>query len=160
AQAANNLGVEGSALWLHLVSFADRMRTRGEMLGHALASVVPGVLIVAIGLLLQVIVRGQAVLLPAAAGVCLAALLGALGGACWLWAALPYAMPQGGTSVFASSVAGEKGRSAGTALAVLGIGAGTAAPAVAAAVAAVTSDPAWGWLGLLAGAGAGMAVLV
>lgn len=160
AQTANQLGIEGSALWMHLVAFADRTRARGEMLGHSLASLGPGLVIVAVGLAVQVLARGHVALLPAAAGVCLGGLLGALGASCWLAAALPYAMPQSRTSVFASSVAGQKGRSAGAAFSVLGIGLATAAPAAAAAVAAVTIDPAWGWLGLLAGTVCGVIVFL
>jgi ABC-2 type transport system permease protein len=151
AQTANHLGVEGSGLWLHLVAFSDRTRARGEMLGHSLASFVPGVLIIAVGLAVQAVVRHEVPLLPAAAGLCLSALLGALGGACWMSAALPFAMPQSRTSVFASSIPGQKGRSSAASLGVLAIGVATALPAVAAAVAALTVDPAWGWGGLAGG---------
>jgi ABC-2 type transport system permease protein len=150
AQTANHLGVEGSGIWLHLVAYADRVRARGEMLGHSLASVGLGAVIIAVALAVQVAARGHAELLPAAVGLCLCALLGAVGAACALSAALPYAMPQSRTSVFVSSIAGQEGRAAGATFAVLGIGAATAAPAVVAAVLAVTRDPAWGWLGVLA----------
>lgn len=160
AQTANHLGVEGSGLWLHLVAFSDRMRARGEMLGHSLASIGPGAAIVLVGLVVQAIARGDVELLPAAAGVCLSGMLGALGGSCLMSAALPYAMPQSRTSVFTSSVAGQKGRSLGVAVSVLGIGVLTAAPAIAAAVAAVSVDAVWGWLGLVAGLVSGSAVLV
>ncbi len=160
AQTANHLGVEGSGIWLHLVAYADSMRARGEMLGHAAASLGPGIAIIAAGLAVQVATRGHADLLPAAAGLCLSALLGALGAACWLSAELPYAMPQSRTSIFTSSVAGQKGRSAGAALAVLGVGAATASPAIGAVVAAVTVDPAWGWLALVAALVCGVPVFV
>ena len=150
AQTANHLGVEGSGIWLHLVVYADPVRARGEMLGHAAASIGPGTVILAVALAVQAAARGHAELLPAAVGVCLSALLGAVGAACWLSAALPYAMPQSRTSVFVSSIAGQKGRAAGATFAVLGIAAATAAPAGVAAALAVTNDPAWGWLGVLA----------
>src|SRR5699024_9055418 len=48
AQAANRLGVEGSGLWLDVVAFSDRMRARGEMLGHVLATALPGVVVLAV----------------------------------------------------------------------------------------------------------------
>ncbi len=150
AQSANHLGVEGSGIWLHLVTFADRARARGELLGHALASAVPGTALIAVGLAVQVAFRGNAALLPAAAGVCLSGMLGALGGSSVISAAVPYAMPQSRTSVFASSIAGQKGRAAGASLSVLGIGMATALPAIAAAAAAVTVHPAWGWLSVAA----------
>src|SRR5699024_8046574 len=41
-QTANYLAVEGSGLWLHLVAYSDRMRARGEMAGHAAATLMPG----------------------------------------------------------------------------------------------------------------------
>ena len=150
AQTANHLGVEGSGIWLHLVAYADPVRARGEMLGHAMASIGPGAVILAVALAVQAAARGHAELLPAAVGVCLCALLGAVGAACWLSAALPYAMPQSRTSVFVSSIAGQKGRAAGATFAVLGIAAATTVPAGVAAVLAVTKDPVWGWLGVLA----------
>ncbi len=158
AQTANHLGVEGSGMWLNLVAYSDRMRARGELLGHSLASLGPGLVIIAAGLAVQVAARGHLALLPAAAGVCLAGLFGALGGASWLSAALPYAMPQSRTSVFVSSVPGHKGRGAGATFGMLGIGVATAGPAIAAAVVATQVDPAWGWVGLLAGLVSGVMV--
>jgi ABC-2 type transport system permease protein len=158
AQSANQLGIEGSGLWLHLVAFSDLVRARGEMIGHAVVSVVPGTVVITLGILVQAAFRGGWSLLPAAFGVCLAAMLGAIGGGCLMSAALPYAMPQSRSSMFASSVPGQKGRSAGASFAVLGIGIATAAPAGAFGALAMIRSPGWGWLGLLVGVATGAIV--
>jgi ABC-2 type transport system permease protein len=160
AQAANQLGIEGSGLWLHVAAFSDSARARGEMFGHALVAVVPGVVVIAIGILVQAAVRSEWGLIPAALGVCLAAMLGAVGAGCMVSATLPYAMPQSRTSMFASSVPGQKGRSTGAAFSVMGIGLATAiVPAVFGAL-ALTGNRAWGWIGLISGLVVGAGVFL
>ena len=160
AQAANQLGIEGSGLWLHVVAFSDLARARGEMLGHAIVSVVPGMAVIAVGIGVQAAFRDGWPLVPAAGGVCLAAMLGAVGGGCLMSATLPYAMPQSRSSMFASSVPGQKGRSAGASLAVLGIGLATAIPAGVFGALAVLRGPVWGWPGLLVGVITGLIAFV
>jgi ABC-2 type transport system permease protein len=158
AQASNQLGIEGSGLWLHLAAFSDLARARGEMIGHAVVSVVPGIGVIATGIVVQAAFRHGWSLVPAAAGVCLAAMLGAVGGGCLMSAVLPYAMPQSRSSMFASSVPGQKGRSAGASLAVLGIGIAAAVPPGAFGALAILRDPAWGWIGLVIGVVTGVIV--
>jgi ABC-2 type transport system permease protein len=160
AQASNQLGIEGSGLWLHVVAFSDLARARGEMLGHAVVSVVPGTLVVAIGIAVQATFRDGWPLAPAAFGVCLAAMLGAVGAGCLMSAALPYAMPQSRSSMFASSVPGQKGRSTGASFSVLGIGLACALPAGVFAALAALRDPVWGWPGLVVGIVTGLIAFV
>jgi ABC-2 type transport system permease protein len=159
SQSANQFGVEGSGLWLHLVGYADRGRARGEVLGHALAAIVPGAVCVLIALVTVSSVRGDWELTPAAAGVCLAALLGACAIASWVSAALPFAMPQSRKSLFASSVPGQKGRTSGAQLLILLGGLVSAIPAGGLAVLAGTIDPAWGWAALIVGVLTGLVML-
>ena len=111
AQAGNQYGVEGSGLWLHLQTITDRVRARGEVLGHAVTALVPGIVIVLVAIAVQAIYRDDLQNVPAAVGV--ASL------PCWapwqpryLSAAVPYAQPQSRKSLFASSVPGQKGRTA------------------------------------------------
>jgi len=70
-------------------------------------------------------------------------------------AAIPYAMPQSRTSLFASSVPGQKGRTFVASLSVLFGGALIAAPAGIATVLSLTVAPAWGWVALVLGLAAG-----
>ncbi len=151
AQAGNQYGVDGSGLWLHLQTISDRVRARGEVLGHAIAAIVPGTVVVLVAMAVQAVWRDDYDKVPAALGVCFAALLGAIAVACFVSAVLPYAMPQSRVSLFASSVPGQKGRTFGASLAVLGGGALIAAPAGVAAVLSVTVSPVWGWVALAVG---------
>jgi ABC-2 type transport system permease protein len=151
AQAANQYGVEGTGLWLHLQTITDRVRARGEVLGHAVAVIIPGGAIVLIAIAVQAIVRDDLDKLPAAIGLSFAALLGSTAAACYLSARVPYAQPQSRKSMFASSVPGQKGR---TLLATLGLMAGgllVALPAGIAVILSLTVGPAWGWLALILG---------
>ncbi len=160
AQAANMFSVEGSGLWLHVQTITDRTRARGEMAGHVLAALVPGTVIVLLAIAAQVVVRGGLDHVPAALGICLAAMLGSFGSACIQSAYLPYAMPQSRTSMFASSVAGQKGRTFAASLLVLLGGVPVALPAaVLAWVRAATGDDLWGWVALAAGILCGVAAL-
>ena len=72
-QAANAYAIEGSGLWLHLQTITDRARARGELVGHVLAALVPGVVVVVIAIAVQVVVRDAWDDAPAALGICLAA---------------------------------------------------------------------------------------
>ena len=106
----NQYGVEGSGLWLHLQTITDRVRARGEVLGHAVAVIIPGGVIVLIAIAVQAVVRDDLDKIPAAIGLSFAALLGGTAVACYLSARVPYAQPQSRKSMFASSVPGQKGR--------------------------------------------------
>ncbi|WP_029135706.1 hypothetical protein [Nakamurella lactea] len=147
-QAANMYGYEGSGLWMHLVTFADRARARGEVIGHALSVVIPGVPVIVVSTVTVAAVRDDWANLPGALGVGIAAVGGAVAVGCYLSAVVPYAMPQSRKSIFASSVAGQKGI---TVRATLGTMLGaivTALPAVAFAALALLVAPGWGWAAL------------
>ena len=157
AQAGNQYGVEGSGLWLHLQTITDRVRARGEVVGHAITALIPGTVVVLVAIAILAVVRDDYDKFPAAIGVCLAALLGSTAAASYLSARVPYAQPQSRKSLFASSVPGQKGR---TLIASLGlIGGGCARRAARRwwrPCCRMTVAPVWGWvalvLGLLCGA--------
>ena len=65
---ANQYGVEGSGLWLHLQTITDRVRARGEVLGHASPRCVPGTVIVLVAVAVQAVVRDDSDKIPAALG--------------------------------------------------------------------------------------------
>lgn len=151
AQAGNIYAIDGSALWLHMMIIADRTKARGEALGHALAAGVLGIVVVLVSLLALAAVYDDWELLPGAIGLCLSAVLGSLAVALYLSARLPYAVPQSRKSMFASSVAGQKGRTAVATLALMVGGAVLALPAAGFVVAAHVVNPIWGWVGLVVG---------
>lgn len=151
AQAGNVYAIDGSALWLHLMIITDRTKARGEALGHALAAAIVGGVIIMISLIVLAAVFGDWSLLPGAIGLCLAAVLGALAVALYLSARLPYAVPQSRKSMFASSVPGQKGRTAFATFALLLGGAVLALPAGAFVIASHLAGPVWGWVGLVVG---------
>ena len=155
AQAGNQYGVEGSGLWLHLQTISDRVRARGEVYGHALAAIVPGAVILLVAVAIQAVWHDDYDKIPAALGLCFGALLGGIAVACFVSAAIPYAMPQSRASLFASSVPGQKGRTFSASLAVLLGGALIAAPAGAATVLSLTVGPVWGWVSLVLGLAVG-----
>ncbi len=160
SQAGNQYGVEGSGLWLHLQTITDRTKARGEVLGHALTVLFPGIVIVLVGVAVQAIVHSDYGNVPAALGVCWGALLGGLAAASYLSAAVPYAMPQSRKSLFASSVPGQKGRTTAASLGVFGGAIVVALPAVVAAVLAALVSPVWGWVALVLGPVVGAVALV
>ena len=80
AQAGNQYGVEGSGLWLHLQTITDRVRARGEVIGHAVTALIPGTVVVLVAIAILAVVRDDYDKVPAALGVCLAALMGGHGG--------------------------------------------------------------------------------
>jgi ABC-2 type transport system permease protein len=160
SQAGNQYGVEGSGLWLHLQTITDRVRARGEVLAHAVTALIPGTVIVIVAIAVQAVAFGDYDNIPAALGVCFAALLGGLAAACYLSAAVPYAMPQSRKSLFASSVPGQKGRTTAASLGVLGAGIVIALPAGVAAVLSLLVNPIWGWIGLVVGPAIGVVVLI
>lgn len=151
AQAANIYGVEGTGLWLHMQTITDRVRARGEVLGHAVAVIVPGAVIVLLSVAVQAVVSDNLEQIPAAAGLSLAALLGGTAVACYLSARVPYAMPQSRKSMFASSVPGQKGRTFAATLGLMAGGLVLAIPAGAAVILSLTVSPMWGWVGLVVG---------
>ena len=79
--------------------------------------------------------------LPAAAGVCFAALLGSCAIAGYMSAAMPFAMPQSRKSLFASSVPGQKGRTAGATFGLMLGGLISAIPAAVLALLAGNGEP-------------------
>ncbi len=147
-QVGNQFGVDGSGMWLHLVAIADRERARAEMLGHLAVVLIPGSVMVVAGVVLHAWVRGDAVWIPAALGLCLAALLSSSGLAAYMSAAKPYAMPQARTSMFASAAPQHKARSLVVSLTVLLGGLGLALPGVGFVLLTVFVAPVWGWVGL------------
>jgi len=157
-QAINLYGIEGSGLWLHLQTVNDRVRARGEVLGHAAATVIPGTVIVLAAVAIHAVWRGVYANIPAALGACLAGVLGSTAAACYLSAALPYAVPQSRTSLFASSVPGHKGRALAVSLAVFAGGAVVALPAALCAWLSIP-DPGWGWAALVVGPVVGIVAL-
>ncbi len=160
SQAGNQYGVEGSGLWLHLQTVTDRVRARGEVLGHAVTVLVPGIVIVVVAVAVQAVLHGDYDEIPAALGVCFGALLGGLAAASYLSAAVPYAMPQSRKSLFASSVPGQKGRTAAASLGVIGGGIVVALPAAVAAVLSIVVGPVWGWVALVVGPVVGAVALL
>jgi ABC-2 type transport system permease protein len=159
AQAGNQYGVEGSGLWLHLQIITDRARARGEVIGHAVAALIPGTVVVLFAIAVLAVVRSDYDKIPAAIGVCLAALLGSTATASYLYARLPYAQPQSRKSLFDSSVPGQKGRTAAASLGLIGGGLLVALPAAAAVVLSLTVSPIWGWVALVIGPVCGLFTL-
>jgi ABC-2 type transport system permease protein len=159
AQAGNQYGVEGSGLWLHLQTVTDRVRARGEVLGHAIVALVPGVVIVLVGIAVQAGVHGDFQHIPAAVGGCLAALFGAVAISCYMSARLPYAQPQSRKSMFASSVPGQKGRTTAVSFAFLIGGLVVALPTIVLVLLSLFVDPLWGWVALVVGPVTGLIAL-
>jgi ABC-2 type transport system permease protein len=160
AQAGNQYGVEGSGLWLHLQTITDRVRARGEMLGHAITAVIPGIVIVLVAIAVLAIAKDDFDMIPAAVGVCLAALFGSIAAASYVSAVLPYAQPQSRKSLFASSVPGQKGRTFAASLSFIGGGLLVTIPAAVCAVLSLTVSPVWGWVGLVVGPVTGLMALL
>ena len=157
-QAGNNLGFEGSGLWLHIVAFGDRTRARGEQLGHALYALIPGTVLVLGASALLAGIKDDWRLLPAALGISLSALLGSTALACLLSAKLPYAVPQSRKSMFANKVPGQGGRTAAASLGLMLGGLAVAAPA--ALIAWLTGgEPVGGIVGLIVGLVIGVVAL-
>ena len=151
AQAGNQYGVEGSGLWLHLQTITDRVRARGEVVGHAITALIPGTVVVLVAIAILAVVRDDYDKFPAAIGVCLAALMGSTAAASYLSARVPYAQPQSRKSLFASSVPGQKGRTLIASLGLIGGGVLVALPAAVATVLSMTVAPVWGWVALVLG---------
>ena len=159
AQAGNLYGVEGSGLWLHLMTITDRVRARGEVLGHAVAAVIPGTVIVIVAVAVQAVFRDDLDKMPAALGLGLGALFGGIAAACYVSARLPYAQPQSRKSMFASSVPGQKGRTLAATLSLALGGVVVAVPAGVAVILSLTVSPVWGWVALVLGPAAGVLAL-
>ena len=154
--ATNCYGVDGSALWLHMVAFADRARARGELWGHGLVAVVPTAGIVLIAVAAQAAVRDDWPLVPGALGICLAVLLGGVAMAGYISARLPFAARQSRKSMFANSISGQRGRTTGATLAVFGVGILVGLPSTGLAIAGQLVSPIYGWCGLVVGIGLGL----
>lgn len=151
AQAGNVYAIDGSALWLHMLIITDRTKARGEAIGHALAAGILGIGVVLLSVVVLAAVYDDWALLPGAVGLCLSAVLGGLAVALYLSARLPYAVPQSRKSMFASSVAGQKGRTAVATFGLMFGGAVLALPAAAFVLASHLAGPLWGWVGLVVG---------
>jgi len=151
SQAANQFGIEGSGIWLHLVAYADRRRASGEVLGHVLVVILPSAALIVVSIAVVALVRDDWANFPGALGTCLSALIGAAATGSYLSAAIPYAIPQSRKSMFASSIPGQKGATfRSTSGTILG-GVAVAIPAGALGLLGVLVDPAWGWLSLIVG---------
>jgi len=159
-QAGNQFGVEGTGLWLHMVAFADRTRARGEALGHAIFTIIPGTVVVVGAVLLHATLRHDLNRVPAALGVCLAMMLGALAVTGYVSARLPYAMRQSRKSMLMNSIPGQKGRTTGASLAAMGGGILVAVPAIVLLVLSLGGSPAWGWAALFVGPICGAAAVL
>lgn len=151
SQAANQFGIEGSGIWLHLVAYADRRRARGEILGHALVVILPSAALIAVSIAIVAFVRDDWANFPGALGVCLSALIGAAATGSYMSAAVPYAIPQSRKSMFASSIPGQKGATFRSTFGTILGGVAVAIPASALALLGVFVDPVWGWLSLTVG---------
>ncbi|MEI2776150.1 MAG: hypothetical protein V9G19_09305 [Tetrasphaera sp.] len=158
-QAATSYATEGSGLWLHLTAFADRARARGELWGHAVAAVVPGLVISVIGVLIQVIVRDGWSHLPGMLGLCFGAVLTSTAAALFVSACLPYAVPQSRTSMFASRVPGQGGRAFAASLATMAGGALLCIPIIVLVVLGETVDSGFAWAALVLGPLYGLVLL-
>lgn len=149
SQAANQFGLDGSGLWLHLVAFGDRVRARGELLGHNLAVLVPSIpLIVVVTTAVAAIGGGWQWYLPAlsinlAVVICTAAV------ATWLSVVVPYAVPQSRKSMFASSIAGQRSASFRSAFGSMLLGLAAALPVIALALLGILVAPVWSWVALV-----------
>lgn len=158
--AANQYGIEGSGIWLHLVAYADRRRARGEVYGHALVVILPSVVLITVAAVIVTVIRDDWATFPGALGACLAALVGAAAVGSYLSAAMPYAMPQSRKSMFASSIPGQKGITFRATIGTVFGGLVVAAPSGVCAVLGINGNAAWGWAGLLIGIAAPPLLLV
>lgn len=159
-QAGNQYGVEGTGIWLHMVAFADRMRARGEALGHAIFVLIPGTVIVVGAVFLHAFLRGDLRWVPAALGVCLTLMTGGVAITGYTSARLPFAMRQSRKSMFNSSIPGQKGRTLGSTLASMLGGIVVAIPAIVLAVLALTRSLTFGWVALIVGPVCGVAAII
>lgn len=156
---ADCYGTDGSGVWLHMVAFADRTRARGELLGHAVTVVLPGAVAMTAAVCLHAAIRGDWAWAPAGVGTAVGGLLGGVAAAGYFSARLPYAVRQSRKSMFASSIAGQKGRTAGASLGMLAGGILTIIPAAVFAILAVTMDVSFGWIALVLGPLVGLAAV-
>ncbi len=159
AQIANAYGWDGSAIWLHLVAYGDRRRARGEVLGHAISGIVPGLVIVLVAEAVLLSIRGDWAFAPAATGLALSAMCGAVGTGAVLAAVLPQAVRQSRRTMFANSIPGQKGRATASTFGILGGALVVAIPSGACALLDLLSDRAWGWIGLVVGIVVGLGCL-
>lgn len=150
-QAATSYATEGSGLWLHLVAFADRARARGELWGHAIAAIVPGLVISLVGVLIQVVVRDGWSHLPGMLGLCFGAVIASTAAALFASAYVPYAVPQSRTSLFASRVPGQGGRAFAASLVTMLGGAALCIPVIVLVVLGETVDSMYAWATLVLG---------
>lgn len=150
-QGGNQFGVDGSGMWLHLVAIGDRARARAEILGHLLLVLIPGAVLVVVGVVVCAVVRDDEQWIPAALGAGLACLIGSAGVAAYMSARTPYAMPQARGSMFASASPQHKGRAFTVSVAILLGGLLIALPGVGFVPLAVLVSPSWGWVGLVVG---------
>lgn len=149
SQAANQFGLDGSGLWLHLVAFGDKVRARGELLGHNLAVLVPSVpLMVIVTTAVAAIGGGWQWYLPMLA-VNLAVLVCTAAVATWLSVLVPYAVPQSRKSMFASSIAGQRSASFRSAFGSMLLGLAAALPVIALALLGILVAPVWSWVALV-----------
>ena len=159
AGVANAYGWDGSALWLQLVAYADRMRARGEILGHAIGALIPGTVIVVLAEVFLVAIKDDWHILPGATGLILSALLGATATAGLLATTFPQAVRQSRRTMFASSIPGQKGRAAAATFLTLAGELVIGIPAGVCLVLSIVVNPVWGWIGLVVGVVVGLAAM-
>lgn len=151
SQAANQLGLDGSGLWLHLVAFGDTVRARGELLGHALAALLPSIPVIGVCVVVVAVVRDGWGSVPGALAVDLAVLGGTVAVSTLLSPVVPYAVPQSRKSMFASSVPAQKSRAFRSSFGSMLGGILSAAPVIGLAVLGALVDPLWSWVALVVG---------
>lgn len=152
----NDIAYDSTAVWTHV---AAQIRGTHDRVGRLVPPLVLGLVLIAIGTPLTVLVNGDGRITPVVIGVSLALLLGGVGVASGISAALPYPVARPGDPAFQQpQVQGGSGSGAQALalLATLLVG----APAIFAGVMWLIDDGIpWNWIALLVGIWAGLIAL-
>jgi ABC-2 type transport system permease protein len=152
----NDVAYDSTALWTHLAARTGGVQDR---VGRIIPVLVFGVILIGIGVPLTAWGHGDAEIVPALIGVCLALLLGGLGVSSALSARFPYPAPRPGDPAFQQpQIAGSSG-GALQAFSILLILLG-ATPALVSSGLWFANGGAWSWIALLVGAVSGVLILV
>ncbi len=158
-QSGNQLAVDGSGLWLHLVAIGAREKAKAEIQGHCLTTLMPGLVISALGVVVAAFVKGDQDWIPAGLGLAWAATFMGVALSALMSAKLPVAIPQSRTAVFASAVPAHKSRSLGMTVTILFGSVGLSLPTGVLVYLAVTQDLVWGWAAFVFGPVSGFIAL-
>jgi ABC-2 type transport system permease protein len=154
--AHNDVAYDSTAVWTHLAA-----RTRGahDRVGRVIPVLVFGVLLIGIGVPLTAWGHGDAGVVPALLGVCLALLLGGLGVSSVTSARFPYPAPRPGDSASQQPqiVGGTGGMTQGFSVLFILL---VATPALVSSGLWFAEGGTWNWIALLIGAVSGVLVLV